>query len=46
MPHGDILGFAPPLVMTESEIDEMVSIAKASVDEVLKELDAQGAVAG
>jgi L-2,4-diaminobutyrate transaminase len=46
MPHGDILGFAPPLVMTEAEIDEMVAIAKASVDEVLKELDAKGAVAG
>ena len=46
MPHGDILGFAPPLVMTEAEIDEMVAIAKAAVDEVLKELDAQGAVAG
>jgi L-2,4-diaminobutyrate transaminase len=44
MPHGDILGFAPPLVMTEAEIDEMVSIAKAAVDEVLKELDGQGAV--
>ena len=46
MPHGDILGFAPPLVMTEAEIDEMVAIAKAAVDEVLKELDAKGAVAG
>ncbi|HEY0123909.1 MAG TPA: aminotransferase class III-fold pyridoxal phosphate-dependent enzyme [Rhizobium sp.] len=44
MPHGDILGFAPPLVMTEAEIDEMVSIAKSAVDEVLKELDSQGAV--
>lgn len=44
MPHGDILGFAPPLIMTEAEIDEMVSIAKAAVDEVLKELDSQDAV--
>jgi L-2,4-diaminobutyrate transaminase len=32
--------------MTEAEIDEMVAIAKAAVDEVLKELDAKGAVAG
>ncbi|MCM2475571.1 aspartate aminotransferase family protein [Rhizobium sp. CG5] len=46
MPHGDILGFAPPLVMTEAEIDEMIDITKAAVDEVLRELDAQGAVSG
>ncbi|AHG49207.1 aminotransferase (plasmid) [Rhizobium leguminosarum bv. trifolii CB782] len=46
MPHGDILGFAPPLVMSEAEIDEMVAIARAAVDEVLRELDAQGLVAG
>lgn len=46
MPHGDILGFAPPLVMTEAEIDEMVGIAKAAVDSVLVDMDAQGAVAG
>ncbi|MES0139535.1 aspartate aminotransferase family protein [Mesorhizobium sp. M0016] len=46
MPHGDILGFAPPLVMTEAEIDEMVGIAKAAVDSVLADMDAQGAVAG
>ncbi|MER8713179.1 aminotransferase [Mesorhizobium sp. M1295] len=46
MPHGDILGFAPPLVMTEAEIDEMVGIAKAAVDSVLVAMDAQGAVAG
>ncbi|RWA65468.1 aspartate aminotransferase family protein [Mesorhizobium sp.] len=46
MPHGDILGFAPPLVMTEAEIDEMVGIAKAAVDSVLVDMDQQGAVAG
>ncbi|MER9741643.1 MULTISPECIES: aspartate aminotransferase family protein [unclassified Mesorhizobium] len=46
MPHGDILGFAPPLVMTEAEIDEMVGIARAAVDSVLVDMDAQGAVAG
>jgi L-2,4-diaminobutyrate transaminase len=39
MPHGDILGFAPPLVMTESEIDEMVSIAKAAVNEVAQTIE-------
>ena len=45
MPHGDILGFAPPLVMTEAEIDEMIGIAKAAVASVIVELNAQRAVA-
>jgi putrescine---pyruvate transaminase len=34
-PHpatGDILLFAPPLVITEAEIDELVSVARESVD--------------
>jgi L-2,4-diaminobutyrate transaminase len=34
MPHGDILGFAPPLVMTRDEADEIVGIVKDAVDEV------------
>ena len=34
MPHGDILGFAPPLVMTRAEADEIVGIVKQAVDEV------------
>ena len=34
MPHGDILGFAPPLIMSEEEVGQMVEIAKAAVDEV------------
>jgi L-2,4-diaminobutyrate transaminase len=42
MPHGDILGFAPPLVMSESEIDEMVDIALAAVKQVSDELVRQG----
>jgi L-2,4-diaminobutyrate transaminase len=30
MPHGDILGFAPPLVITRAEIDDVVArVAKA-----------------
>jgi L-2,4-diaminobutyrate transaminase len=32
MPHGDILGFAPPLVMTRAEVDEIVGIVKHAVD--------------
>ncbi|MBM7046505.1 MULTISPECIES: aminotransferase [Rhizobium] len=43
MPHGDILGFAPPLVMTEGEIDEMVAIAAAAVHQVMDELTVEGA---
>ncbi len=38
MPHGDILGFAPPLIMTRNEVDEMVGIAAEAVREVLEGL--------
>ena len=34
MPHGDILGFALPLVMTSAEADEIVAIVKDVVNEV------------
>lgn len=42
MPHGDILGFAPPLVITKAEIDEMVSIAESAVRSVMDELVQSG----
>lgn len=38
MPHGDILGFAPPLVITPAEVEEMVGRAKRAVDRVTDEL--------
>ncbi|MGE8496982.1 MAG: aspartate aminotransferase family protein [Pseudomonas sp.] len=38
MPHGDILGFAPPLVLTRTEADEIVGIAKAAVDAVASQV--------
>ncbi|MCO6419836.1 aminotransferase [Siccirubricoccus sp. KC 17139] len=38
MPQGDILGFSPPLVITEAEVDEMVSIAETAVRVVMDEL--------
>ena len=38
MPHGDILGFSPPLVLTPAEADEIVAIAKRAVDRVTDEL--------
>jgi L-2,4-diaminobutyrate transaminase len=45
MPHGDILGFSPPLIMSRSEVDEMADIAEAAVREVTNELVRQKAVA-
>ncbi len=38
MPHGDILGFAPPLVLTRDEADEVVRITKDAVEAVAKTL--------
>jgi L-2,4-diaminobutyrate transaminase len=38
MPHGDILGLAPPLVTTRDEIDEIVGIAEKAVRQVMDEL--------
>lgn len=34
MPQGDILGFAPPLVITRDEVDEVVALTKRAVDRV------------
>lgn len=42
MPHGDILGFAPPLVITKAEVDEMVSIAESAVRSVTDQLVHEG----
>ncbi|WP_024302594.1 aspartate aminotransferase family protein [Pseudogulbenkiania sp. MAI-1] len=44
MPHGDILGFAPPLVTTEKEVDEIVGIAHKAVLSVIDQLNAEGAI--
>ncbi|MGY4281715.1 L-2,4-diaminobutyrate transaminase [Bradyrhizobium sp. LM2.7] len=38
MPHGDILGFAPPLVVSQTEIDEIVEIAYRATKQVMDEL--------
>ncbi|MCC8969152.1 aminotransferase [Bradyrhizobium brasilense] len=38
MPHGDILGFAPPLVVSEGEIDEIVDLAYRATKQVMDEL--------
>ncbi|WP_035664668.1 aminotransferase [Bradyrhizobium sp. Ec3.3] len=42
MPHGDILGFAPPLVVSESEIDEIVDLAYRATKQVMDELASDG----
>jgi L-2,4-diaminobutyrate transaminase len=34
MPHGDILGFAPPLVISKEEVDEVVERTRRAVDAV------------
>ena len=38
MPHGDILGFSPPLVITRAEVDLLVERTKRAVDRVAGEL--------
>ncbi|WP_417615986.1 aspartate aminotransferase family protein [Oceanisphaera sp.] len=38
MPHGDILGFAPPLVVTRDEIDDIVERTKKAVNQVTDKL--------
>ncbi|WP_287060098.1 aminotransferase class III-fold pyridoxal phosphate-dependent enzyme [Mesorhizobium sp.] len=42
MPHGDILGFAPPLVTTKAEVEEIVGIAESAVRFVMDELTQDG----
>ncbi|MEJ0039773.1 MAG: aminotransferase [Gammaproteobacteria bacterium] len=38
MPHGDILGFAPPLVITRDEVDEVVARVMRAVEKVTRRL--------
>ncbi|MCK1315918.1 aminotransferase [Bradyrhizobium sp. 23] len=45
MPHGDILGFAPPLVVSEAEIDEIVDLAYRATKQVMDELANESATA-
>ena len=46
MPHGDILGFAPPLIITPEQVDEVVERTRRAVDEVRDELTREGAWKG
>ena len=38
MPHGDILGFAPPLITTRADVDEIVQRVQRAVDRVTRRL--------
>jgi len=44
MPHGDILGFAPPLVVSEHEVDEIVELAYRATKQVMDELAKESAI--
>jgi L-2,4-diaminobutyrate transaminase len=46
MPQGDILGFAPPLVIDRSEADQIVSITRAAVEAVTETLIREGVRVG
>jgi L-2,4-diaminobutyrate transaminase len=38
------LGFAPPLVTTEKEVDQIIDLTHQAVQKVIKELTAEGAL--
>ena len=42
MPHGDILGFAPPLITTREDMDEIAAIVRRSVQQVCEQLVSEG----
>ncbi|WP_151704439.1 aspartate aminotransferase family protein [Nitrincola alkalilacustris] len=42
MPHGDILGFAPPLIITRDQVDDVVARAERAVNKVMDQLVTSG----
>ena len=42
MPQSDAIGFAPPLILTRPEADQIVDIAAAATREVIEELTREG----
>ncbi len=44
MPHGDILGFAPPLITTRQDMEEIAAIVRKSVLQVTQELKNEGKI--
>ena len=45
MPHGDILGFAPPLIVSPADIDQIIELTGKAVDKVTDELVRDGRLA-
>jgi L-2,4-diaminobutyrate transaminase len=46
LPHGDILGFAPPLIVTPEQVDDIIERTRRAVDKVTDELVREGAWQG
>jgi L-2,4-diaminobutyrate transaminase len=44
MPHGDILGFAPPLITTRQDMEEIAGIVNKSVAQVTQQLSKEGVI--
>lgn len=44
MPHGDILGFAPALITTRQDMEEIAGIVGQSVSEVIQQLSSEGKI--
>ena len=44
MPHGDVLGFAPPLILTPAEADEIVDKVSSGVKKGFDRLIADGVI--
>ena len=42
LPHGDILGFSPPLIITREEVDEVVERVRRGVERGFAQLDQEG----
>ena len=42
LPHGDILGFAPPLVVSPADIDQIIELTGKAIDKVTNELVRDG----
>ena len=43
LPDGDMLGFSPPLIVTEADVEEMIARMKRAVDSEVDALVAEGA---
>ena len=43
LPDGDMLGFSPPLIVTEADVEEMIARMKRAVDREVAALAAEGA---